>query len=64
MQVRDKAKKLQMEKQQLQRETKQMDSEIRALKEMRESSCSKPCKQEKKELQDIIAEKESELRET
>ena len=64
MLVRDEAKKLEKERKQLQYEAKRMETEIRALKEMQNLHTQNldKSKQEKEELQDIIAEKESELR--
>ena len=64
MLVRDEARKLEKEREQLQREAKRMEIEIRALKEMQSLHAQSldKSKQEKEELQDIIAEKESELR--
>ena len=66
MLVRDEAKKLEKERKQLQREAKRMETEICALKEMQNLRAQNLDKsmQEKEELQDIIAEKESELRAT
>ena len=64
MLVRDESKKLEKERKQLQREAKRMETEISALKEIQNlhAQCLDKSKQEKEELQDIIAEKESELR--